>query len=66
MPMLRKLRKALGLSIAGVTLRTGIHSSTICQIERFKLAGSANVKATLAEFYGKPQKALFDEVGMAK
>jgi len=66
MTTIRELRKELKLSISKISQQAGVNASTLCQAELGKLAPSTAVRATLANFYGISEDALFYASGIAK
>ena len=65
MPKIKELREREGLSISKASQKIEVNASSLCQIERGRLAASAAVRARLAEYYGKPERSLFNPLGIA-
>jgi len=63
---LRKRRRALGLSISGVSHEVRVNTSVLSWVELRKLAASPAVRTKLSDFYGEEEGTLFDTTGMAK
>jgi len=60
---LRELRKAAGLTLEAVSLKTGIPLPTIQALETGRGKGfSVTMKHTLADFYHVPTQLLFPEI----
>jgi transcriptional regulator with XRE-family HTH domain len=62
---LRALREAQGLTISGLSCRTGLNASNLSMLERRRLAPSLRVKRALSEFYRREVHELFDAGGLA-
>ena len=65
MTRIQILRKALGLSVAGLSYETRIHPSTLSLVERRKAPASERVRGGLSSFLGMPQREAFDDKGLA-
>ena len=66
MAIIKELREKEGLSISRLSQKAEVNASSLCQIERGRLAASAAVRARLAEFYERPENVLFDDLGLAR
>lgn len=63
MERIKQLRKALGLSLADVGSRCGLHPEAIARIEHPNVDPRASSVAKVAKAMGVPVCAFFDEPG---
>ena len=61
MTRLKELRQEKGLRILDVTCATKIHSSTLSQIERGRLAVPIQTMGVICKFFGVDKDVLFDK-----
>ena len=67
MTRIRELRRAKGLTMAGLSYETRIHPSilSLVLVERRKAPASERVREGLSAFLGIPLREAFDDKGLA-